>query len=300
MKKKLIIVTGGAGFIGSHLIENLLKIKKFNKFKIISVDNYSSGTKNNHIKNNRITYFNCNTENIKEKLNKYKNKIHSIFHFGEFSRIYQSFLQLNRCLQYNINGSLAVFNFCLENKIKLIYSATSATIGNSGKDKNLSPYAFSKAYNLELLERYKEWFKFKYEIIYFYNVYGGRQISNGKMATLIGIFEDQYKNNKPLTVVKPGTQSRKFTHVDDTIKVCIDAWDKNKCKHYSISSKKNYSILEIARMFGNNIKYLPQRPGERNTSTITKKNLKNKVINRFASIEINKYINQIKKKLDKK
>ena len=300
MKKKLIIVTGGAGFIGSHLIENLLKIKKFNKFKIISVDNYSSGNKNNHIKNNRITYFNCNTVNIKEKLNKYKNKIHSIFHFGEFSRIYQSFLQLNRCLQYNINGSLAVFNFCLENQIKLIYSATSATIGNSGKDKNLSPYAFSKAYNLELLERYKEWFKFKYEIIYFYNVYGGRQISNGKMATLIGIFEDQYKNNKPLTVVKPGTQSRKFTHVDDTIKVCIDAWDKNKCKHYSISSKKNYSILEIARMFGNNIKYLPQRPGERNTSTITKKNLKNKVINRFASIEINKYINQIKKKLDKK
>ena len=300
MKKKLIIVTGGAGFIGSHLIENLLKIKKFNKFKIISVDNYSSGNKNNHIKNNRITYFNCNTVNIKEKLNKYKNKIHSIFHFGEFSRIYQSFLQLNRCLQYNINGSLAVFNFCLENKIKLIYSATSATIGNSGKDKNLSPYAFSKAYNLELLERYKEWFKFKYEIIYFYNVYGGRQISNGKMATLIGIFEDQYKNNKPLTVVKPGTQSRKFTHVDDTINVCIDAWDKNKCKHYSISSKKNYSILEIARMFGNNIKYLPQRPGERNTSTITKKNLKNKVINRFASIEINKYINQIKKKLDKK
>ena len=300
MKKKLIIVTGGAGFRGSHLIENLLKIKKFNKFKIISVDNYSSGNKNNHIKNNRITYFNCNTVNIKEKLNKYKNKIHSIFHFGEFSRIYQSFLQLNRCLQYNINGSLAVFNFCLENKIKLIYSATSATIGNSGKDKNLSPYAFSKAYNLELLERYKEWFKFKYEIIYFYNVYGGRQISNGKMATLIGIFEDQYKNNKPLTVVKPGTQSRKFTHVDDTINVCIDAWDKNKCKHYSISSKKNYSILEIARMFGNNIKYLPQRPGERNTSTITKKNLKNKVINRFASIEINKYINQIKKKLDKK
>ena len=300
MKKKLIIVTGGAGFIGSHLIENLLKIKKFNKFKIISVDNYSSGNKNNHIKNNRITYFNCNTVNIKEKLNKYKNKIHSIFHFGEFSRIYQSFLQLNRCLQYNINGSLAVFNFCLENQIKLIYSATSATIGNSGKDKNLSPYAFSKAYNLELLERYKEWFKFKYEIIYFYNVYGGRQISNGKMATLIGIFEDQYKNNKPLTVVKPGTQSRKFTHVDDTIKVCIDAWDKNKCKHYSISSKKNYSILEIARMFGNNIKYLPQRPGERNTSTITKKNLKNKVINRFASIEINNYINQIKKKLDKK
>ena len=300
MKKKLIIVTGGAGFIGSHLIENLLKIKKFNKFKIISVDNYSSGNKNNHIKNNRITYFNCNTVNIKEKLNKYKNKIHSIFHFGEFSRIYQSFLQLNRCLQYNINGSLAVFNFCLENQIKLIYSATSATIGNSGKDKNLSPYAFSKAYNLELLERYKEWFKFKYEIIYFYNVYGGRQISNGKMATLIGIFEDQYKNNKPLTVVKPGTQSRKFTHVDDTIKVCIDAWDKNKCKHYSISSKKNYSILEIARMFGNNIKYLPQRLGERNTSTITKKNLKNKVINRFASIEINKYINQIKKKLDKK
>ena len=298
MKKKLIIVTGGAGFIGSHLIENLLKIKKFNKFKIISIDNYFAGNKNNHIKSSRIKYINCNTVEIKEKLNRYKNNIQSIFHFGEFSRIYQSFLQLNRCLEYNIKGSLAVFNFCLENKIKLIYSATSATIGNFGKDKNLSPYAFSKAYNLELLERYKEWFKFKFEVIYFYNVYGGRQISNGKMATLIGIFEDQYKNNKPLTVVKPGTQSRKFTYIDDTVKVCIDAWIKNKCKHYSISSRKDYSILEIAKMFGKNIKFIPKRPGERNVSSITKINLQNKVTNRFASMEIDKYIKLVKKKID--
>ena len=298
MKKKLIIVTGGAGFIGSHLIENLLKIKKFNKLKIISIDNYFAGNKNNHIKSNRVKYINCNTVEIKEKLNRYKNNIQSIFHFAEVSRIYQSFLQLKRCLHYNINGSLAVFNFCLENKIKLIYSATSATIGNFGKDKNLSPYAFTKANNLELLERYKEWFKFKYEVIYFYNVYGGRQISKGKMATLIGIFEEQYKNNKPLTVVRPGTQSRKFTYIEDTIKVCIDAWVKNKCKHYSISSRKDYSILEIAKMFGKNIKFLPKRPGERNISSITKINLQNKVINRFTSMEIDKYIKLVKKKID--
>ena len=156
---------------------------------------------------------------------------------------------MNECINSNSIGSNAVFNFCLENKIKLIYSATSASIGNNGKDKNLSPYAFTKAKNLELLENLKKWFKFKYEIIYFYNVYGPLQISKGRMATVIGIFENQYKNKKPLTVVKPGTQSRRFTHVDDTVEACYYAWKKNRCRHYSISNKKSYTIIEVAKMF---------------------------------------------------
>ena len=161
--KNLLVVTGGAGFIGSNLIAFLLKKTQF---KIISLDNYSTGRVKNHLSNRRVTYINCDTKNISKKLDKYKNKIHSLFHFGEFSRIYQSFLKMNECINSNSIGTHAVFNFCLINKIKLIYSATSASIGNNGKDKNLSPYAFTKAKNLELLENLKKWFNFKYEILF--------------------------------------------------------------------------------------------------------------------------------------
>ena len=184
--RNILVVTGGAGFVGSNLISYL--IKKTNH-KIISIDNYSSGSKKNHIKNSRIKYFSSHTKNISQILKKPKN-IKAIFHFGEFARIYQSFLKMDQCLDSNTIGTNAVFNFCLINNIKLIYSATSASLGNRGKDKNLSPYAFSKSQNLELLENLKKWFKFKYEIIYFYNVYGPRQISQGSMATVIGIFEN--------------------------------------------------------------------------------------------------------------
>ena len=218
--KNIIIVTGGAGFIGSNLIE--LLVTKTN-FKIFSIDNYSSGSKKNHIKNKKVKYFNSHTKNISKVLNKYKTNINSIFHFGEFARIYQSFLKMNECISSNTVGSHEVFNFCLSNNIKLIYSATSASIGNKGNDKNLSPYAFTKAKNIEMLENLKKWFNFKFEIVYFYNVYGPRQIKKGDMATVIGIFENQFKKKKPLTVVRPGSQSRRFTHVTDTIETCFYA-----------------------------------------------------------------------------
>ena len=223
--KNIIIVTGGCGFVGKNLIEFL--IQKTN-FKIISLDDYSSGFKSNHLKNVRVRYIKGHTKDISRVLRKYKSKIESIFHFGEFSRIYQSFLQMNKCIQSNTIGSNAVFDFCLKNKIKLIYSATSASLGNGGKDKDLSPYAFTKSKNLELLRNLKKWFNFKYEVIFFYNVYGPNQIKNGSMATVIGIFEDHYIKNKPLPVVRPGTQSRRFTHINDTIKVCYKAWKNNK------------------------------------------------------------------------
>ena len=285
--KNLIIVTGGAGFVGSNLIEYLLK--KTN-YKIISLDNYSSGTKKNHIINKKVKYITGETLNIKKNLKKYKNNIKAVFHFGEFSRIFQSFKKFDECYQSNSIGSNAVFKFCLDNNIKLIYSATSASLGNKGKDKNLSPYAFTKSKNLELLENLKKWFKFKFEIIYFYNVYGPKQIKSGNMATVIGIFEDQYKKNKPLTVVRPGTQSRKFTHINDTIKVCYEAWVKRRCAHYSISNKKSYSILDTAKMFNSKIKLINSRPGERYASALTKMSLNNKVIQRFGKINLKDYI----------
>ena len=290
--KNIIVVTGGAGFIGSNLIKLLLKKTKF---RIISIDNYSTGKIKNQILSKRVNYINADTKNIFDTLKNYKNKINSIFHFGEFARIYQSFLKMNECIDSNSIGSNAVFNFCLVNKIKLVYSATSASIGNNGNDKNLSPYAFTKAKNLELLENLKKWFKFKYEVIYFYNVYGPSQISEGEMATVIGIFENQFKNKKPLTVVKPGTQSRRFTHVDDTVAACFYAWKKKNCRHYSISNKKSYTISEVAKMFGGKIKYLPSRPGERYASALTNMNLSNKVNKLFGKINLRDYVSAVVK-----
>ena len=289
-KKKIIVITGGAGFVGSNLIKYFVNKTKF---KIISLDNYSSGSKKNHIKNLRVKYINSNTKNISKILKNYKNKINSIFHFGEFSRIYQSFLNMNDCIDSNTIGTNEVFNFCLTNKIKLIYSATSASIGNNGNDKDLSPYAFTKSKNLEMLENLKKWFKFKYEVVYFYNVYGEKQISTGKMATVIGIFENQYKNNKSLTVVKPGTQTRRFTHINDTVKACYYAWKINKCRHYSISNKKSYSIIDVAKMFKTKIKFLPSRPGERYASALTNMSLSNKVYKLFGTINLKDYIKKI-------
>ncbi len=286
MIKKKIIITGGAGFVGTNLIRYLLKKTSY---KIISIDNYSSGSKKNHIKNLRVNYIKSETANI-FKLIKNPKEIVCLFHFGEFARIYQSFLKMNECISSNSIGSNTIFNFCLKNKIKLIYSATSASLGNKGKDKNLSPYAFSKAKNLEILENLKKWFNFKYEVIYFYNVYGPNQICTGSMATVIGIFEEHFKRGKPLPVVKPGTQSRRFTHIDDTVKICYLAWKKNLNRHYSISSKKSFSILEVARLFKTKIKFLPNRDGERYVSALVNSNLSNKIYRYYGSINLKEYI----------
>ncbi len=291
MFKKKIVVTGGAGFVGTNLITLLLK--KTN-FKIVSIDNYSTGSKKNHIKNQRVKYVKGDTTNI-SKLIKKPREISTVFHFGEFARIYQSFLKMNECIESNSVGSNSVFNFCLKNKIKLVYSATSASLGNNGKDKNLSPYAFTKAKNLEILENLKKWFNFKYEVIYFYNVYGPHQICTGSMSTVIGIFEDHYKKRKYLPVVRPGSQTRRFTHISDTVDICYLAWKKNLCRHYSISSLKSYSIIEVAKMFKTKIKFLPKRAGERYASSLVTENISNKIFKYFGKISLKDYINDFLK-----
>ncbi len=294
--KNIIVVTGGAGFVGSNLIKFL--IKKTN-YKIISIDDYSSGSKKNHVKNKKVLYKKSHTKNISVILNRHKKKINSIFHFGEFARIYQSFLKMNDCIQSNTIGTNAVFDFCLKNKIKLIYSATSASLGNRGKDKNLSPYAFTKSKNLEFLENLKKWFNFKYEVIFFYNVYGPNQISKGSMATVIGIFEDCYLKNKPLPVVKPGTQSRRFTHIDDTIDICYKAWKKNNCKYYTILNKKSYSIIRVAKLFRSKIILLPPRLGERYASALSTMTFNNYVNRSYGKIDLKKYVESFIKKHNK-
>ena len=290
MKKNIIVVTGGAGFIGSSLIKYLIKTGI--KEKIISIDNYSSGYVKNHIKNINVKYIKGENKNIETLLKNYKKKIKVIFHFGEFSRIYQSFKNYKKCFDYNINHSSKVIEFAKDNKIKIIYSATSSNLGNNGEDENLSPYAWSKSKNIELIKNYNKWFGLKYEFVYFYNVYGPGQIMNSPMSAVIGIFEEQYKKNKPLTIVKPGTQRRDFTHIDDIVEGCYLAWRKGNQNHYMLGTKKTYSIVEIAKTFKTKIKYLPFRPGERFGSKITNNNAE-KILGYKAKIDIKDYIKNL-------
>jgi len=290
--KKIIIVTGGAGFIGSNLIRFLLERTNFN---ILSIDNYTTGSMKNHVINKNVKYINGQNKDISRILRNYKKKIKIIYHFGEFSRIYQSFLHTKDCVNSNIYNSFEVINFAKDNNIKIIYSATSSNLGNDGKDQNSSPYAWTKTKNIELIKNYGDWFGLRYEILYFYNVYGPGQIKNGKMSALIAIFEKQYKNKKPLTIVKPGNQLRDFTHIDDIIEGCYKAVIKNKNKEYMLSSGKKFSILQIAKMFNTKYKYISKRPGDRKDSIVLNNNAK-KILGFKSKNTLKDYIENFIKK----
>ncbi|MDA7444454.1 NAD-dependent epimerase/dehydratase family protein [Candidatus Pelagibacter ubique] len=291
--KNIIIITGGAGFIGSNLIKYLVKKTQL---KIISIDNYSTGTKKNHLNHKNVKYIKGQNKNISKILKSYLKRIKVIFHFGEFSRIYQSFINTKTCLDYNIHHSFEVINFAKDNKIRIIYSATSSNLGNNGRDENLSPYAWAKSKNIELIKNYSKWFGLKYELLYFYNVYGPGQILNGPMSAVVGIFQNQFKKKIPLTVVKPGSQKRDFTHIDDIINGCYLAFKKGKQKEYMLGTKKQYTVLQVAKMFKTKIKFLPPRDGERFGSN-TPNNNALIYLGYKAKININDYIiNIIKKK----
>ena len=284
--KKIIIVTGGAGFIGSNLIKYLVKKTTL---KIISIDNYSTGSIKNHINHINVKYIKGENINISKILNPYKKKIKAIFHFGEFSRIYQSFLMTKTCINNNIYNSFEVISFAKDNKIRIIYSATSSNLGNKGKDENLSPYAWTKSKNIELIKNYSKWFGLKYELVFFYNVYGPDQITLGPMSAVIGIFETQFKKKKLLTVVKPGTQKRDFTHIDDIVAGCYLALIKGKQKEYMFCTNKSYSILQVAKMFKTKFRFLKSRPGDRFGSTTLNNNAR-KILGFKAKINIKDYI----------
>ena len=287
---KKILITGGAGFIASNLIKLILDNNS--KVFIYSYDNYYSGSQKNHIKSTKVKYIKGDTQKINK--NRFLKKINfdHVFHFAEFSRIVPSFDNYDTCIKTNTYGTFEVIKFCLEKKAKLIYSASSSTIGNN---KFLSPYSWSKYANNELIKNFSKWFGLKYVIVYFYNVYGPNQITKGHMSAVIGIFEKQYLLGKPLTVVKPGTQKRDFTHVEDIANGTYLAATKSLNSEFHLGSGKNYSIIEVAKMFKSKYKLVSERPGERfyslSKSNKAKIQLKYKIKNDLKSY-INNFINK--------
>lgn len=288
-KSKNVLVIGGAGFVGTNLIEELIKRKDIKK--IYSYDDYSTGLVSNHLKFKNIKYLKGSTLNINKNAELKKNKFDYVYHFGEFSRIVPSFNFLDKCWKSNTEGTFQVLKFCLKKKTKLIYSGSSSTIG---KNKNLSPYSWTKYCNNELIKNFSKWYGLKYVIVYFYNVYGGRQLYKGPMSAVMGIFEQQYKKNKPLTIVKPGSQIRDFTHVKDIVSGTILAAYKATNDDFHIGSGKNYSILEIAKMFDTKYILVPERKGERFYS-LAKNSKAKKILGYKPSHNLKDYINEFKK-----
>ena len=255
-----ILVTGGAGFIGSNLCEALVKVSNN---EVYSLDNYSTGNRENHIPN--VTYIEGSTEHIFELIDF---TLDLVYHLGEYSRVEQSFDDIDKVLLFNKIGTLKVLEFCRKHHCKLVYAGSSTKFGDGGLGKDQSPYAWSKSSNTELIINYGNWYNLKYAIVYFYNVYGKGEISTGKYATLIGLFTEQMKKGEALTVVSPGTQQRNFTHIEDIISGLLIVGEKGEGDGYGIGSPKTHTILEIAQLFGGEIQMLPERKGNRMMSRV--------------------------------
>jgi len=255
MIRQKILVTGGAGFIGSHLCEALINDSSN---EVYSLDNYFTGSEENHIKN--VNYIKGNTSEI-DKLIDFVPNI--IYHLGEYSRVEQSFQDIEKVLKFNKEGTLSVLEFARKNAAKLIYAGSSTKFSDGNLGRKQSPYAWSKASNTELVENYGSWFKMPYAIVYFYNVYGKREIAIGKYATLIALFKEKMRKGETLTVVNPGLQKRNFTHIDDIIDGLILVGENGYGDQFGIGSPESFTVHEIAKMFGGKVKMLPERLGNR-------------------------------------
>jgi len=290
MKKKQIVITGGLGFIGSNFANYL--DNKLKNYQIIILDKSKKNKKKNEkylkTRNNKFTIINTNTIDIEKKLSRFKN-IKVVFHFGEFSRIVQSFKYEKECFTSNTLGTYKVLKFCKDRHIKIIYSASSSKFGNNGKNENLSPYSWTKSKNIELIKNFNNWYGLEYEIVYFYNVYGPRQAQSGKLAAVIGIFEGQFLRNENLTVVSPGNLRRDFTHIDDIVRGTYLAWKKNLNREYFLGTGNIHSIIHIAKLFKHKIKFIPSRIGERFSSNKIS-NDTHKILGFKPKIKIERYI----------
>ena len=282
---KKILVTGGAGFVGSHLCERLAQDPNND---VYSLDNYFTGSKDNHVDN--VTYIEGSTANISELI---KFKPDMLYHLGEYSRVEQSFDDIEKVWRFNKDGIFAVLEFVRAAGCKILYAGSSTKFGDGGEGKNASPYAWTKSSNTELVVNYGNWFDVPYAITYFYNVYGPREIKSGKYATLIALFKEKQKQAKPLTVVSPGTQMRNFTHVDDIVNGLLLVGESGIGDEFGIGSPDAFTINEIATMFGGKIEMLPARRGNRMTAQVVSS--KTKALGWSPTKKLQDYINQCKK-----
>lgn len=283
--KKNILVTGGAGFVGSHLCERLAKDSNN---QIYSLDNYFTGSTDNHLKN--VTYIKGDTRDIK-KLITFKPEL--VYHLGEYSRVEQSFEDIEKVWEFNKDGTFAVLQFVRHTGCKIVYAGSSTKFGDGGKGRCGSPYAWTKSTNTELVMNYGQWFNVPYAITYFYNVYGPREIQTGKYATLIALFKERMKNGEALTVVSPGTQKRNFTHVDDIIDGLVLVGKKGQGDEFGIGSPEAFTVMEIAQMFGGKIEMLSERKGNRMTAEVI--TAKTQALGWKPKRNIKNYIEEIRK-----
>ena len=284
--KKRILVTGGAGFVGSNLCERLAKDKNN---EVYSLDNYFTGSKDNHVEN--VTYIEGLTSDIDKLINF---EPHTVYHLGEYSRVEQSFDDIEKVWKFNKDGIFAVLEFVRKTGAKIVYAGSSTKFGDGGLGRSASPYAWTKASNTELVENYGAWFNVPYAITYFYNVYGKREIQTGKYATLIALFKEKMKNNETLTIVSPGSQKRNFTHIDDIISGLILVGENGYGDEFGIGSPDSYSIKEIAEMFGGKIDMLPERKGNRMTADVM--TAKTEALGWKPTKSIKEYIKEMKTK----
>ena len=283
-----IMVTGGAGFVGTNLIKRLLK----DGHNVVSLDNYSTGSVNNHRPN--VTYIIGETKNI-SRLVQFSPDY--IYHLGEYSRVEQSFEDIDKVWKSNKDGIFAVLQFCRQTSAKIIYAGSSTKFGDGGLGRSQSPYAWTKASNTELVENYGQWFGLTYAITYFYNVYGDREISEGKYATVIALFKKKYLAGESLMVVSPGIQRRNFTHINDIIDGLIMVGEKGHGDEFGIGNSESYSIIEIAEMFGAEIEMLPERKGNRMAADVVTS--KTKALGWSSKLSIKDYIKKITQEKNK-
>ena len=281
---KKILVTGGAGFVGSHLCERLALNPNYD---VYSLDNYFTGSELNHVAN--VTYIKGSTKDIDKLVNFYPDMV---YHLGEYSRVEQSFDDMEKVWEYNKDGIFRVLEFVRKAGCKILYAGSSTKFGDGGLGRSASPYAWTKASNTELVENYGAWYNVPYAITYFYNVYGKREIQTGKYATLIALFKEKMKNGEPLTIVSPGTQKRNFTHIDDIVDGLLLVGENGYGDEFGIGSEEAFSIKEVAELYGGEIQMLPERRGNRMTAEVISD--KTKALGWIPKRSLVDYINECK------
>ncbi len=239
-EKKTILVTGGAGFIGTHLCRRLVALG----YRVISLDNYFTGTNANHVPG--VVYVEGHTKDIATLITQ---KPDLIYHLGEYSRVEISLKEPELVWDLNVAGTFAVLEFWRKGGSKLVYAGSSTKFCDGGLGRDQTPYAWTKATNTELVENYGSWYKLPYAITYFYNVYGPGERA-GSYGTVVEIFKQKFLRGEALGVVTPGTQKRNFTHVDDIVDGLVVVGEKGEGDDFGIGSESEYSILDLAKLFG--------------------------------------------------